>query len=63
MALEHFRMSIHKLLNKDIDIVPEEDHLIILDSKSDVCMDKNGKDTNKTSHISIRVHFVRNGKE
>ena len=34
MALEHFRMLIHELLNKDPDIVPEEAPLIVLDSKS-----------------------------
>ena len=34
MALAHFRMLIHELLNKGTDIVPEEDPLIVLDSKS-----------------------------
>ena len=34
MALAHFRMLIHELLNKDPYIVPEEDPLIVLDSKS-----------------------------
>ena len=33
-----------------------------MDSKSAVCMDKNGKDTNHTRHIARRVHFVRNGE-
>ena len=33
MALAHFRMLIHEFLNKDPDIVPEEAHLIVLDSK------------------------------
>ena len=33
MALAHFRMLIHELLNKDLEIVPEEDPLIVLDSK------------------------------
>ena len=33
MALSHFRMLIHEFLNKDPDIVPEEAHLIVLDSK------------------------------
>ena len=33
MALSHFRMLIHELLNKDPDIVPEESPLIVLDSK------------------------------
>ena len=44
------------------DIVPEEAPLIILDSKSAVCMSKNGKDIKHTSHIARRVHFVRNGE-
>ena len=62
MALAHLRMLIHELLNKDTYIVPEEDPLIILDSKSDVCMAKNGKDTKHTRHIARRVHFKRNGE-
>ena len=63
MVLSHFRMLIHEFLNKDPDTVPEEDPLIILDSKSDVCMAKNGKYNNHTRHISRIVHFVRNGEE
>ena len=55
-------MLIHELFNKEPDIVPEEDPLIILDSKSDVCMHKNGKDTKHTRNISRIVNFVRNGK-
>ena len=55
-------MLIHALLNKDPYIVPEEYPLIILDSKSDMCMAKNGKDTKHTSHIARRVNFVRNGE-
>ena len=51
----------HELLNKGADIVPEEDPLIILDRKSDVCMAKNGKDNKHTSHMARRVYFVRNG--
>ena len=43
MALPYFRMLIHELLNKDPDIVTDEDPIIILDNKSSVCMDKNGK--------------------
>ena len=62
MALAHFRMLIHELLNKDTYIVLEEDPLIILDSKYDLCMDENGKDTNHTRHNSRRVHFVSNGE-
>ena len=61
MYLAHFRMLIHEFLNKDPDIVPEEYPLIILDSKSVVCMANNGKYTNNTRHISRRVHLVRNG--
>ena len=61
MALAHFRMLIHELFNKDPDIFPEEAPLVILDIKSDVCMDKNGKDTKHTRHISRIVNFVRNG--
>ena len=34
MALAHFRMLIHELLNKDPDIVPDKAPLIVLDSKS-----------------------------
>ena len=62
MALAHFRMLIHKLLKKDTDIVPEEYPLIILDRKSAVCMNKNGKDTKHKRHIFRIVHFVRNGE-
>ena len=63
MALSHFRILIHELLNKDPYIVPEEAPIIILDIKSDVCMAKNGKDTKHTTHISRRVHLVRNGEK
>ena len=45
MSLAHFRMLINELLNKDINIVPEEAPLIVLDIKSDMCMPKNFKDT------------------
>ena len=62
MALSRFRMLIHELLNKDTDIATEESPLIILDSKSPVCMDKNGKDTKHTRHIASRMHLVRNGE-
>ena len=48
MALVHFMILIHELLNKDPGIVPEETPLIILDSKYDVCMANNGKDTKHT---------------
>ena len=48
MALAHFRMWIHELLNEDPDMVTREATLIILDSKSDRCMAKNGMDTKYT---------------
>ena len=48
MALAHFRVSVYEFLNKDSDIAPEEASLIILDNKSSVCVDKNGKDTKNT---------------
>ena len=57
MDLAHFRMLIHELLNKDLDIVPEEASLIILYNKSDMCMAKNGKDNKHTRHISRRMHW------
>ena len=60
MALAHFMMLIHELLNEDIDMVPKEAPLIVLDSKSSMCMAKNGKDTKHTRHIARRMHFVRN---
>ena len=63
MALEHFRMLIHELLNEDPYMVPKEDPLIVLDSKSSMRMAKNGKDTKHTRHISRRMHFVRNGEK
>ena len=63
MDLAHFRMLIHEILNKDPYIVPEEAPLIVLDSKSDMCMAKNGKDNRHTRHIARRMHFVRNGEK
>ena len=63
MALAHFRMLVHELLNEDPDMVPKEAPLIILDSNSAVCMDKNGKDTKHKSQIARRMHLVRNGEK
>ena len=63
MALAHFRMLIHELLNEDPDMVPKEAPLIVLDSKSDMFMAKNGKDTKHTRHIASRMNFVRNGEK
>ena len=63
MALAHFRMLINKLLNKDPYMVPEEAPLIVLDSKYDMCMTKNDKDTKHTRKIARRMHLVRNGEK
>ena len=63
MALSYFRMLIHELPNKDPDIVPEEAPLIVLDSKSAMCMAKNGEDTKQTRHIARIINFVRNGEK
>ena len=61
MALAHFRLLVHELLNEDPDRFPKEAPLIVLDSKSSMCMAKNGRDTKHTRHIARRMHFVRNG--
>ena len=42
---------------------PSEARLIVLDSKSAICMAKNGKDTKNTIHILRRMLFVRNGEK
>ena len=60
MTLAHFRMLIHELLNEDPDMVPKESPLIVLDSKSDMCMAKNGKYAKHNRHIASRMNFVRN---
>ena len=60
MALAHFRMLIHELLNEYPDMVPKESPLIVLYIKSSICMAKNGKDTKHTRNIARRMHFVRN---
>ena len=44
-ALENFRILFNEFINEDPDMVPEEDPLVVLDSKSAMCMAKNGKDT------------------
>ena len=58
MYLAYFRMLIHELLNNDPDIVPKEYPILILDSKSAVSIDNNGKDTKHTWNIAIKVNFV-----
>ena len=44
-------------------MVPKEAPLIVLDSKSAMCMAKNGKDTKHTRNIARIMHFVRNGEK
>ena len=44
-------------------MVPEEAPLILLYSKSAMCMANNGKDTKHTRHILRIMHFVRNGEK
>ena len=63
MALAHFRILVHELLNEDPDMVPKESPLIVLNSKSAMCMAKNGRGTKHTRHISRSMHFVRNGEK
>ena len=63
MALAHFRMLVHEFLNEDPDMVPMEASLIVLDIKSAMCMERNGKDTTYTRHIARRMHLVRNGEK
>ena len=48
MALAHFRMLIHEFFNKNPNKVPEKSPLIVLDSKYNMCMAKNGKDNKHT---------------
>ena len=63
MALAHFRILIHELLNKYPDIVQEESPLIVLDIKYDIYMANNGKDTKHTRHIARRMYFVSMGEK
>ena len=61
MDLLPFRMLIHEFLNKGPDIVPWEAPLIFLDSKFDICMDKNGKYTNHTRHTEDLLSNIIRG--
>ena len=63
MDLALSRMLLHKFLNRAPDIVPESASLIILGNMYDICISKNGKDTNHIRHISRRVHLVKNGEK
>ena len=49
------------MIYKDPYIGQEEAPLILLDNKSAMCMDDNGKDTKHIRHIARRIHFVRVG--
>ena len=60
MALAHFRMLIHELLNKDTYVVTKETPITILVIRSAICIAKSDKETNNTRHIDRRVNFVRN---
>ena len=57
--LAHFRVLIIELLNKDPDIVPKKNPLIILDIKSAICMAKNGMDTKKNKANSKDNEFSK----
>ena len=63
MDLSHFRMLVHEFLNEDPYMVPKEAPLIVLYSKSAMCMTKNGKYTKHTRHIARRMYLVRNGEK
>ena len=41
-------------MNKDLDVVPEQSPLVLLDRKSSVCMTNNGNDIKQTRHITIK---------
>ena len=62
MALEHYRVLINELFKKYSYIVPEKSPIIILSSKSVVCMANNGKDNKHKRNIARRVQLVRNGE-
>ena len=63
MALANFIMLVHELLNEDIDVVPNEAPLIVLDCKYAMCMAKHGRDTKHTRHIARRMNLARNGEK
>ena len=61
-SLANFRILKNELLNKNPDVVPDQASLIILDRKSSICMDYNGKDTKHTRHTARRIHLVGNAE-
>ena len=62
MAIANFKMIHNELIKKYTYEVPEPAPLIIFDSKSYVCMAKNGKVTKHISHISRKIYLIRNGE-
>ena len=60
MALVNLRVLINELVIKYLDIFPKTVPIIILYSKSGVCMVKSGKYTEITRHIDRRIRLVRN---
>ena len=63
MDIAHFIMINNELMNKYPYLVPEQVPLIIMDIKSSLCMDKNGKDTKHARLFYRRINFVINGEE
>ena len=63
MDIAHFKMLNNYLSNKDLDVIPEQATLIILDSKSSIYIAKNGKDNKHTRQISRIIYFLRNDEE
>ena len=61
--LAHFKMINNELMNKDPDVVTDKAPLIILDRKSAMCMDRNGKDDKHIRQNPRRINLVKNGKE
>ena len=63
MSLAHLMIPNNEFLNKDPDAVPEQATIIILDKKSVICKDKNGKYTKQTRKISRIIHLLINGED
>ena len=57
--IANFRILNNELLNKDTYFISTRSRLIILDSKPDVCMDKNAKNTKHNIAVSRRMHLLR----
>ena len=62
MDIENLMILNNEFMRKNPGVVPEQGPFIILDSKSEVCMENNGKDTKHTRHIYRIMHFVINGE-